>query len=124
MMEKRGSVLRVLCAACILLALPTGCHSPWIRCTIVNEQATPVALVQVSYPGGTFGVQTIAPGGSFYYRFRDLGDDQASIDFTDASHHDHKVKGPQLKKSQEGTLRIEIQPNNTVRWEPVLTEPR
>ncbi len=121
-MGKGGSFLRALCAASVLLALPAGCHSPWIQCTIVNEQATPVSLVQMSYPGGTFGVQTIAPGGSFHYRFRDLGDDQASIDFTDAGHHDHKAKGPQLKKRQEGTLRITIEPNDQVRWEPVLTE--
>lgn len=121
-MCKRAYLVTVFCAVAVLLALPAGCHSPWIQCTIVNEQATPVSLVQVSYPGGTFGVQTIAPGGSFHYRFRDLSDDQASIDFTDAAHHDHKAKGPQLRQGQEGTLRIAIQPNNQVRWEPVLTE--
>ncbi|MGA7521660.1 MAG: hypothetical protein WBW84_04215 [Acidobacteriaceae bacterium] len=115
-MGKRSSVLRVVCAAAVLLALPAGCHSPWIQCTIVNEQATPVSLVQVSYPGGTFGIQTIVPGGSFHYRFRDLGDDQAGIDFTDAAHRDHKAKGPQLKLRQEGTLRITIEANNQVQW--------
>lgn len=120
-MGKRGSVLRALFAAGTLLALPAGCHSPWIQCTIVNEQATPVSLVQVSYPGGTFGIQTIAPGGSFHYRFRDLGDDDASIDFTDAAHKDHTLKGPQLKLGQQGTLRITIEPDNKVRWEPALT---
>jgi hypothetical protein len=123
-MRKHGSFLRALCAAILVMAVPAGCHSPWIRCTIVNEQATPVTLVQVSYPGGTFGVQTIAPGGSFHYRFRDLGDDAASVEFTDAAHHDHTVKGPQLKLGQQGTLRIAIEPNNQVRWEPVLTAGR
>ena len=115
-MGKRASVLRALFAAGTLLVLPAGCHSPWIQCTIVNAQATPVSLVQVSYPGGTFGVQTIAPGGTFHYRFRDLGDDEASIDFTDAAHQDHKLKGPQLKLGQQGTLRITIQPDNKVEW--------
>lgn len=118
-MEKRGSVLWMLGAACALLAV-TGCHSPWIQCTIVNEQATPVSLVQVSYPGGSFGVQTIAAGGSFHYRFRDLLDDQASIDFTDAAHKDHTVKGPQLKVGQQGTLLITIEPDNKVEWKPAL----
>jgi hypothetical protein len=91
---------------------------------IVNQQATPVSLVQVSYPGGTFGVQTIGAGASFHYRFRDLSDDAASLDFTDAAHHDHKAKGPQLKQGQEGTLRIAIEPNSRVQWTPVLTERR
>lgn len=117
-MRKPASVIRALCAAGALLALPAGCHSPWIQCTIVNDQTTPVSLVQVSYPGGTFGVQTIAAGGNFHYRFRDLGDDQASIEFTDAAHKDHTVKGPQLRKGQQGTLRITIEPDNQVRWEP------
>ncbi|HEY1807904.1 MAG TPA: hypothetical protein VGG42_05035 [Acidobacteriaceae bacterium] len=121
-MEKPGRILRALCAAGALLALPAGCHSPWIQCTIVNEQATPVSLVQMSYPGGTFGVQAIAPGASFHYRFRDLGDDQASLDFTDATHHDHKVEGPQLKYGQQGTLRIAIESNNKVNWEAKLTK--
>lgn len=121
-MRAPKDLLKILCAAVALLLLPAGCHSPWIRCTIVNQQPTPVSLVQISYPGGTFGVQTIAPGAAFHYRFRDLGDDQASIDFTDASHKDHKVKGPQLKRGQEGTLRITIEPDNKVSWEPVLTK--
>lgn len=123
-MRKRAQIFGFMCAGSLLAGLATGCHSPWIRCTIVNDQATPVALVQVSYPGGTFGVQTIAPGGSFHYRFRDLGDDQASVDFTDVAHHDHSVKGPQLKEGQEGTLRIAIEPNNRVQWTPVLTTRR
>jgi hypothetical protein len=123
-MGKNVAVLRALCTAGALLALPVGCHSPWIRCTIVNEQATPVSLVQMSYPGGTFGVQTIVPGGSFHYRFRDLADDQASLDFTDAAHRDHKLKGPQLQQGQEGTLRITIEPNNQVQWTPELTKQR
>ncbi len=124
MMRDRAPLLRVLCAAGVLLILPSGCRSPWIQCTIVNQQATPVSLVQLSYPGGTFGVQTIAASGSFHYRFRDLSDDAASLDFTDAAHHDHKAKGPQLKQGQEGTLRIAIEPNNQVQWTPELTTRR
>ena len=117
-------LLRILCAASGLLLLPAGCHSPWIQCTIVNHQTTPLTLVQLSYPGGTFGVQTIASGDSFHYRFRDIGDGQASIDFSDAAHHDHTVKGPDLKRGQEGTLRVEIESDNQVRWEPALTQRR
>lgn len=117
-MEKR--VLFSCGAALLMFVLPAGCRSAWIRCTIVNEQPTPVTLVQVSYPGGTFGVQTIAAGGSFHYRFRDIGDGQASVEFTDAAHSDHTVKGPELKEGEEGTLRIAIEPQNQVQWTPVL----
>ena len=121
-MRAPKDLLRILFTAGALLTLPAGCHSPWIQCTIVNQQATPVSLVQVSYPGGTFGVQTIAPGAAFHYRFRDLSDELASIDFTDATQKDHKIKGPHLKQGQEGTLRITIEPDNKVNWEPALTQ--
>lgn len=109
------------CAALAALVLLSGCHSPWIQCTIVNRQATPVALVEVNYPGGSFGVQAIAAGASYHYRFRNLSSEQVSIEFTDAAHHDHTVKGPELLSGQEGSLRIEIEPDNKVIWSPSLT---
>ncbi len=115
----------IVCGAALaLLALLAGCQSPWIACTIVNQQTTPVSLVQVSYPGGSFGVQTIAPGASFRYRFHALGTDTTSIDFTDAAHKSHTVKGPELQLGQEGTLSIEIQPDNRATWTPALKKVR
>jgi hypothetical protein len=77
--------------------------------------------VEVNYPGGSFGVQTIAAGGSFRYRFHSLGTDTLSIDFTDAARHDHTVKGPELQQQQQGTLEIAIEPGNRVTWTPALT---
>jgi hypothetical protein len=103
-----------------LVAMLAGCQSPWIACTIVNEQATPVSLVEVSYPGGSFGVQSIAPGGKFHYRFHALGTDTTSIDFTDAAHKKHTEKGPELRLGQEGTLNIAIEADNRVTWTPPL----
>jgi hypothetical protein len=108
-------------AACFLLA---GCRSPWIQCTITNHESTAVSLIEVDYPGGTFGVQTIAAGASFLYRFHTLGDDRVSIDFTDSAHHDHKAKGPELRLGEEGALHIDIQPDNRVSWSPSLTSHR
>ena len=111
-----------LCCAALVLPVPlTGCHSAWIQCTVVNHQSAPVSLVEVNYPGGSFGVQTIAAGASYRYRFHALSTDTLSIDFTDAARHDHTVKGPELEQSQEGTLRIEIEPDNRVTWTPALT---
>lgn len=109
------------CSAALLLALLPGCKSPWIVAVVTNRQSTPVSLVEVSYPGGSFGVQSIAPGASFRYRFHLLGTDQASIDFTDAAHHNHTVKGPQLDQGDSGNLHITIEPGNQVTWSPALT---
>jgi hypothetical protein len=99
----------------------SGCRSPWIQCTIVNHEETPVSLVEVNYPGGSFGVQTIAAEASYHYRFRNLSTDPVSIDFTDAAGRSHTVSGPQLEPGQEGVLGIEIEADNRVSWTPALT---
>ena len=107
-----------------LITLFAGCQSPWIQCTIVNHEPTPVSLVEVSYPGGSFGVQTIAPGASFRYRFHALSTDKLSMDFVDAAKKSHTATGPELLQRQEGTLRIEIQPDHRVVWTPSLKQAR
>jgi hypothetical protein len=104
-----------------LLLLVCGCRSPWVQCTIMNHEDAPISLVEVNYPGGSFGVQTIAAGASYSYRFHSLGTDTLSIDFTDAARHDHVVKGPELQLGQAGTLGIEIRPGDQVTWTPRLT---
>ena len=108
------------CALLAILALLCGCRSAWIQAVIVNRQETPVNLVIVNYPGGTFGVQSIAPHGTFRYRFHLLGTDKVTLDYTDASQHDRKSTGPELKKGQAGTLRIDIEPGDKVEWLPSL----
>jgi hypothetical protein len=104
-----------------LLLLLAGCRSPWIQCTIVNHENAPVSLVEVNYPGGSFGVQTIAAGASYHYRFHSLSTDTLSLSFTDAARQSHTATGPELKQKQEGSLRIDIQPGNRVTWTPALT---
>ena len=121
MMRDFGSSLSARCAALALTLVVSGCHSPWIQCTIVNHEETAVSLVEVSYPGGSFGVQTITAGGSYHYRFRNLSTDTVRIDFTDAARHNHTVSGPQLEQGQEGSLRIELEPGDRVTWTPALT---
>ncbi len=124
MMRKSGWRSLTLGVACWAMTLAAGCQSPWIACTIVNHQPAPVSLVEVSYPGGSFGVQTIAAAGSYRYRFHALGTDQMSIDFTDAAHKNHTVKGPELQLKQEGTIEIAIETDNHVTWTPVLKKVR
>lgn len=91
---------------------------------MVNAQDTPVSLVEVGYPGGSFGVQTIAAHASFHYRFRILADGNTTIDFTDAMKHSHTATGPEMQQGQQGALRIEIEPDGKVAWTPALTMTR
>jgi hypothetical protein len=118
----RGSSLSLLacCATILLIGLLSGCRSPWIQAVIVNQQNTPVNLVEVDYAGGSFGTQSIAPHSAFHYRFHLLGSDKVKVSFTDAAYHNVKATGPELEKGQAGTLRIEIEPGNKVEWQPQL----
>ena len=110
-------------AACTLVLL-TACQSPWIACTIVNRQATPVSLVEVAYPGGSFGIQTIAPGASFHYRFHALGTETTTIDFADAAHKIHTIKGPEPAARPARLAPYLNQPGNQVTWTPELKKAR
>ncbi len=105
-----------------LAAVLAGCHSPWIQCTIVNHESAPVSLVEVNYPGGSFGVQTIAAGASYRYRFHALASDVVSLDFTDAAKKSHTATGPEIDQGQEGTLGIEIGQDGRVSWMTALAK--
>lgn len=113
----RGSFLVLM--GLLLLAI-AGCQSPWVQATVVNDENTPVNVVEVTYPGGTFGTQSIAAHGTFRYPFHILTNDVISIDFNDAAGHSHTQKGPALRQGQAGTLRIDIGPDGKVVWTPEL----
>jgi hypothetical protein len=101
-----------------------GCQSPWVQATIANDEETPVNLVEVNYPGGSFGIQSIAPHSTFHYRFHILSDDKVEVDFTDAAGHSAVVKGPELNQGEEGTMRIDIQAGDKVVWSTSLKQRR
>ena len=116
MMRKPAVILIASSAALAAALIATGCQSPWVQATVVNDEETPVNLVEVNYPGGSFGIQNIAPHSSFHYRFHILTDDRVEVDFTDAAGHSQAVKGPELDPGEEGTLRIDIQAGDRVVW--------
>jgi hypothetical protein len=103
-------------AALLSLAL-TGCHSAYISATVSNHTAAPLSIVQVEYPSASFGIQTIAPGADFHYRFKILGSGQMKITWTDAAEHERKSTGPTLTEGTEGPLTITIAPDG-VHWQP------
>lgn len=108
-------------AGLAVLACLCGCHSPWVQSTVVNQQDAPVRLVEVSYPGGTFGVQAIAAHASYHYRFRILTNGPLSVDFVDSAGRSHTATGPELQPGQEGSLQIDIGTGGTVAWKTRLT---
>lgn len=112
--NRKRALLRSL--ALVALTAMGGCKSAWVQATVNNHEDTPVNLVQVNYPGGTFGVQSIAAHASYHYRFHILATDKVEVTFTDAAAHTQDVKGPEMQPGEEGTLRIDIQPGDKVVW--------
>ena len=113
----RRTVVALLSSSIVLLA---GCHSHYIQATVTNHSDAEVSVVQVEYPGATFGTQSIAPGGSFYYRFKLLGSGDLKVSWIDAQKHDHAVKSLHLNEGQEGTLVVDFSSQTSVTVTPGL----
>ena len=105
--------------ATLTLAALTGCHSHYVSIDIHNTTPTPITLVEVDYPTASFGVDTLAAGATYHYRFKILGDGPTKILWTDAAQQQHTVPGPALTEGQEGTLTTTITPA-TATWQSNL----
>jgi hypothetical protein len=101
--------------AALALAALTGCHSHYVAIDVQNASGKPITLIEVDYPSASFGMDTLASGATYHYRFKILGDGPTKILWTDAQQHDHTVPGPSLTEGQEGTLTATITPT-TATW--------
>jgi hypothetical protein len=99
--------LRRLSPLAVLLILSaTGCRSRVINVRLVNDSAQPISVIIIDYPGATFGVNTLAPGKSFQYRFQPSENGALKIQFTNAQGVIHKITGPTVQRNQEGRMEI------------------
>ncbi|HSY37213.1 MAG TPA: hypothetical protein VK814_15780 [Acidobacteriaceae bacterium] len=103
----------------LALAALTGCHSHYVSIDIRNTTTHPITLVEVDYPTASFGVDTLAAGATYHYRFKILGDGPTKILWTDAAEQQHIVPGPALTEGQEGNLTTTITPTTTT-WQSNL----
>ncbi len=86
----------------------SGCHSHFVEATITNASAARVSVVQVEYPSASFGVQVLAPGQVFHYRFKVYGSGPLKLTYFDGKQQEHHQVGPALSEGDEGVLRIEF----------------
>ena len=89
-----------------------------VDATLRNDTAGDVRLIEVAYPSASFGVQLLAPGAEFHYRFKILGTGGLQLTYTDPKQMQHVVKGPDLHEGEQGKLGITIGPSD-VRWNPL-----
>jgi hypothetical protein len=112
--HKRCATLSLL-LLCGLAAL-AGCRSAFVQADIRNETGQPVSVVEIDYPSASFGVQNLAAGATYHYRFKILGNGPTKVSWTDAAQHDHSANGPELSEGQQGQLTVTLQPT-TASWD-------
>jgi hypothetical protein len=105
---------------CLLLS---GCRSRFVEVTIVN-QGPVVRLVEFDYPSASFGINQLAPGGKYNYRFKIQGNGPLSLAYVDASGKTHTFTGPTVDLGDQGTLLVSVGPAGGVSWKPSLTNPK
>lgn len=103
----------------VVLVGLSGCHSPYVQADVKNASGATVSLVEVDYPSASFGVQTLAPGQDFHYRFKVLGEGETQILWTDTAEKQHTVKGPSLHEGLQGPLTVTIT-GATATWQMQL----
>lgn len=91
-----------------------GCHSAQISATIANHSKLPVTLVELDYPSASFGVQQLAPGEEYHYRFKVLGSGPTTVLWSDPKKRDQKNTGPVLREGDEGALEVNFEPGGPV----------
>jgi hypothetical protein len=97
---------RITLFAIPLILIATGCRSRVINVRLLNDSPQPISVIIVDYPGATFGVNTLAPGKTFQYRFKPSETGALKIQFTNAQGVTHKVTGPTVERNQEGRMEI------------------
>lgn len=116
----RLSTRRTALAALTLAALAlTGCHSHYISMDVRNASTQPITLIELDYPSASFGVDTLAAGATYHYRFKILGDGPTKLLWTDSTQHNRTSSGPHLSEGQEGTLSATID-GPTATWQSNL----
>ena len=94
----------------------SGCHSPYVQADVKNVSGATVNLVELDYPSASFGIQSLAPGANFHYRFKILGSGEMQILWTDTADKQHTVKGPSLYEGLQGPMTVTIT-GTTATWD-------
>jgi hypothetical protein len=113
-----GLLLLTLCVLAI-----AGCRSRFVEVTIVN-QGPALHVMEFDYPSASFGVNLLASGAKYHYRFKVQGPGPLSLQYEDAAGHTHTAAGPKVDLGDQGSLLVNVDPAGAVTWSPSLTNPK
>jgi hypothetical protein len=117
----RRAIFAAFLSAILLAA--TACHSYHIDTTIENRTGADIQLLEVDYPSASFGVDHIASGAIYHYRFQVNGSGPLKITYTGADGKQVQIDGPTLVEHQQGQLKIVLLPAGKAQFLPQLTPP-
>jgi len=81
----------------------------------------PVSLVELDYPSASFGVQRLAPGEEYRYRFKVIGAGPASVLWNEGERDQKKSSGPELREGDQGILNVTFTSDANPTWDVRLT---
>jgi hypothetical protein len=88
-------------------------RSPGVTITTMNNSHQPVSAIEVDYPGGSYGIGSIAPGGRHVRWVKVTGSAPLRIDFND-SKGEHQAKPLTLHAGESGSIVLHIQDDGSV----------
>jgi len=98
----------------------SGCRSHHIDCTIENRTGTIIHQVEIDYPSASFGIDTLAPGQIYLYKFQVRGDGALKVQYTDSGGRQIQLKGTKLNEGDWGEFLVILLPDGQVQWVPSL----
>jgi hypothetical protein len=116
----RLSFARAVAPVLALTALAaTGCQPHQIDATVENRTGGPIQLLEVDYPYASFGVDSLAPGADFHYKFTVIGKGPLTVEYTAQGHQAH-ITGPTLTEHHQGRIQIILLPGAKAKFLPEL----
>ena len=107
--------------ALLICVAAGGCRSALINATVSNHRSTALSLVEVDYPSASFGIQTLAPGEEYHYRFKVIGDGPTAVLWNEGGRDQKKSSGPVLREGDQGMLNVTFTSNTNPVWDVKLT---
>jgi hypothetical protein len=113
----------LIAAAGFAMLTNTGCksyRSNWIDAEVENQTGKTIHELEVDYPSASFGINTLAPGGSMHYRFQIRGSGPIKVAYTFEEGKTAHAQGLNLAEEEHGHLTIRLAPQGEVDFVPNL----
>jgi hypothetical protein len=100
----------------------SGCHSRHIDSIIGNRTGAAIHQVEIDYPSASFGIDTLAPGQVYDYRFQVQGKGPIKVQYTDSTGKQIQLRGSVLSEGDQGQYLIILLPEGKVQWVPSINQ--